>query len=755
MKLTPVYDVTQEIVYERHGFFGRILDRITPRNIKLNQALIRAEWESKGEPTVSGVNAEDYAAAYESEAWVYACVSAIAEDVSGLPVRFSADGETVDIAKTPMKSLMYPNKIDTWSELIYVIALDYKLTGDWYLYYDGDELLWMPSCYTYALPDRKDRISGYVVEFAGKKTAFATEDVIHCWCPGPRSVVNGLSPLDPLKDSIQKYASQVQTEKGLWRNNTSLGGILKTEQVLTDDQRVRELTAWKQNYMGAKAAGRVALLGAGVDWKPTGMSMRDAEATESYKRYRETVMSVFRVPPTRLGLPEANYALAKEQKIGYWNETVAPLARKISQKLTRGIFGDTGLAIELDLSAAMYVTLAKRELIDAAVASTAGKPVLTQNEARNGLLGLDYLDSAEADRLDPISRVEESAILSQKAGGKQVLTQNEARAELGYGPIADESADEIAAPALPFVMSADVGETRGAASNVRVAIEKYTRKRLSAHDEYLRTLYDEYLQHTTSQLQARCDSLAQYVQDYEAQTIDALRSHGTPISYRGLADSLPQLDVSAIIESYLELMRRVFERVGQKEYEAAIEAKDEQMAERGLRRVRDLAVSTSLDMHDPLVIEMIESRVLPLRASWALSDGALRKMIADAVADGKSIEQIVSDLKRFALSSDQAQAWSSRLARSESQYAANNAADFAMLAAGAKTKQWVHSQRDEATARPSHVACDALGEVPFDHRYAEVGGMRYPHDSGPASEVCNCQCLHIVTEFSDDGYETM
>jgi len=137
------------------------------RTPRLHQVAIPVNWTSLGEPLMSGETKADMCRAFEREAVLYACIGAIATDVSSIPIKLvdAHRQEVVERERWPEWLTMFdqPNEFESFADLRFANVLDLLITGEMFTLWDRDidELWWMPSWLTDALPSRTGRIAGY------------------------------------------------------------------------------------------------------------------------------------------------------------------------------------------------------------------------------------------------------------------------------------------------------------------------------------------------------------------------------------------------------------------------------------------------------------------------------------------------------------------------------------------------------------------------------------------------------------------
>lgn len=125
----------------------------------------------------------------------------------------------------------------------------------------------------------------------------------------------------------------------------------------------------------------------------------------------------------------------------------------------------------------------------------------------------------------------------------------------------------------------------------------------------------------------------------------------------------------------------------------------------------------------------------------------VREVVADGIAEGKSITNITKEISEV-MSVDHQQWEARRIARTETMGAVNGgawngAAAYAEITGATMFKQWFAT--DDSRTRPDHVKAHEQ-VVPITTDFV-VGGylMAYPGvDGAPAKEVCNCRCTFLT-----------
>ena len=285
-------------------------------------------------PNPSSHNYAPYIDSYGDRAWVYTCVNTIAENVSSADfVLKNKEGEIV--SDSPVLNLMYrPNKFMSGRSLRQWIIASLELTGNAYILKDSilrdgtpTELFPLFSQLVEIIPGKNSSspIEGYKYR-AGSQTAYyKASDVIHFKYFNPFDFFYGLSPISAARSALDSLEKAESYNRAFFEHSGTLSGVLHTENKLDDATRNRIINAWNEKYQGAKKAHKVALLEGGLKWQNTSLSQRDMDFIESVKMDRETILSIFHIPPALVGLFEqAQQFNTKEQQRIFWQLCVLP-----------------------------------------------------------------------------------------------------------------------------------------------------------------------------------------------------------------------------------------------------------------------------------------------------------------------------------------------------------------------------------------------------------------------------------------------
>jgi HK97 family phage portal protein len=255
--------------------------------------------------------------------WVYAAVNARALDLSGLPLKaYNATGD--EITDHPLLNMQQPNSGETWRQFRTQLYADRPLSGDAYmLALMGGSA---PASFVRMLPARVKPVpsqwgwpEGYEYDGMGVMAHYEAAFVAHVrgfsWEDGPPAVY-GLSPIQPLleslktEDALERFAQRA-SKRG--RIDVVISPADKGEPI--GPNQIKDI---KRDYERVSLQGGALINGQALDVKPLGLNPRDMEGEKQRELNRYAVLSVLGVPPSRVGLPGANYATDRQQMKTYW-----------------------------------------------------------------------------------------------------------------------------------------------------------------------------------------------------------------------------------------------------------------------------------------------------------------------------------------------------------------------------------------------------------------------------------------------------
>jgi HK97 family phage portal protein len=273
---------------------------------------------------------------YREHVWVYACINAIAQSISSVPLLFKTgsrkDPQVVD--SHPLLDLFEaPNPMMSGSQLLEATLVYLGLTGEASYILDRrsereiPREMWVahPGRFQEVVDEKTGLISGWIYRKGTRQIPLQPHEVIFFRYFNPYNDYRGLSPLQAARAGVEQDYWAGRYNLAFFQNSAQPGGVLETSGNLTDEEYQRILAQWQDRHAGASKAHAIALLEGGLTYKQTGLSQKDMDFLEQRKWNREEIMAAFKVPKGELGLYEdVNYATAKTQRKLFWENTLLP-----------------------------------------------------------------------------------------------------------------------------------------------------------------------------------------------------------------------------------------------------------------------------------------------------------------------------------------------------------------------------------------------------------------------------------------------
>ena len=299
-------------------------------------------------------------AVFGKHAYTHACVTRAAQDIASLPVKLlSGTGEQqTEIDQSPVLDLFEQPSTNTDGYLFKEqLIVDLMMTGNSYILIVGDlnkptSLYRLHPENVRIIPDPVKMIQGYEYNDGGSSVVYPVERIIHTrnasWDINSNGELYGSGLVEALNEEItadinaQRMASSVSKQG---RPDVLLSPADPAD--IWDRRRRQEIT---QAYQAMTEKGGAMALSGQIKVETLNLSPRDLEFSALRTMVRENISAVCGVPSTVLGLPDANYATARQATITYW-EIQSKRSIKLEQAMTRiAKLFDPQLSIQIDFS---------------------------------------------------------------------------------------------------------------------------------------------------------------------------------------------------------------------------------------------------------------------------------------------------------------------------------------------------------------------------------------------------------------------
>ncbi|WP_084187482.1 phage portal protein [Andreprevotia chitinilytica] len=279
-----------------------------------------------------------------------ACVKVIAEGIAQVPFKVyrEVNGRRA-LAKThPLYDLLgsKPNDWQTSFEFREQLALHAVFAGNAYVWINrvaGKVLELLPLEPGWVTPVRTGWALSYRVSLPGGE--FLTLPAEEIWHIRGLSW-DGWNGLDGVKLAREAIGLALATEEHgarVFSNGARPGGILTTEQTLTEEQRTRLKKAWNEAQQGVDKAHSTAVMFGGMKFIATAFQNDQTQFVETRRLQVEEVCRHFRVMPIMVGYSDktATYSSAEQMFQAHVTHTLGPWYARLEQSADCNLLTET------------------------------------------------------------------------------------------------------------------------------------------------------------------------------------------------------------------------------------------------------------------------------------------------------------------------------------------------------------------------------------------------------------------------------
>lgn len=628
--------------------------------------------------------------------WVYACVMVIAETMAMTPLMLKAKkGEEIQTISDHifLDTFTSVNPFMNNFELRELTEIYQLLTGNAYWYLVKNKLgvpveIWpVPSQYMRVVPDPVEFVKGYVFTQPGTEPiAFAADEIVHFKYPNPNNVFYGLGTLSAAAYEVDNNTAMNKYQSTMFDNQGVPQGLLSSDQVINkaDSDRMRE--QWNQLYRGPDNAGKIAILSKGLKYTQIQMTAQEMAYIQSKTITRDSILGIFRVPKSILGVVEdVNRANAEASEYTFNLHTIKPKLIRSQEKINEKIM-----------------------------------PLYVQ---RPGVkLFVEYTDPVPANR--DLENTERATRLD-----KAITTINEERARLGFPSVAWGDVPILPMNLIPFGSTPDTTAPAPAATTEPLTDTGKAATKAQLHDT--QSAGSLRRAKVWTEFKARFDT-----------SVYTMRRHLIPLFREQEKEVLKNLNRyfgKGINKDAIDGILFDFED-WQKEFVDACGG-DIDAAYKGGVKDGEQQTGINFNLDNPRAQKYLKEK--KFRFSFETNKTTqeqLRKEIGEGLRTGESGRDIAARVAKVFNFAEKYRA--ERIARTETTEVSNKALDDVYKTSDKITgKQWLHGGGGD-NPRPEHIEMD--GEtVDVDEQFSN--GLKYPGDpaEGPG-EICNCTCTMIA-----------
>lgn len=301
--------------------------------------------------------------------WVWVCVRAVSTDLAGLPLvakQSNGDGTRKTIHNHPTLDLLNnPSEQCSGMRLRRQLLVDFLLTGNAYLWTPAEAAVpVILRLHPKHVVPKFDRSTGQISHYRyNDQQDIPWREVLHMadisWSDDIQGLL-GESAIRCLHDDLtMEKSAKALAAKSSKRGRPEILFSPKDSNVDLGKDAIGKLRAIYDHAM-SEGHGAFFVSGA-IEATPLSLSPRDMEFAARSTATRDAVLAVFECPPSRVGLPLANYGTAKAQARVYW-ENLIHKAKLFDDEFSR-LTGD-GTRIEHDFTnvEALQVSYTERQM---------------------------------------------------------------------------------------------------------------------------------------------------------------------------------------------------------------------------------------------------------------------------------------------------------------------------------------------------------------------------------------------------------
>ena len=354
------------------------------------------------------VSAAKAMAAYN--AWTYACVRAISEELAKTKFKLykvnKKDGSYEEITSHELLDLLDGvNPFQTGYELKYLTGSHLELTGNSYWLLDGVEKDTDKPTAIYILNPKNVKvipaplpefIKGYEYSVDGIVYPYKPYQILHHKYPDPNNPYEGIGTVQAIAEWIDADNAATTMNSKYFTNGARLGGVITSENAITDGQMQIMRTSFENLYKGKNNAYQVGILPKGAKYDETSATPKDMDFAQLQTVMRDKILGAFRVPKTILGTAEGetNRATAETANYIFSERTIKPKLEQIVQYLNEFLVPRYGDDLVLDFESP---TPEDRVALMAELTASlgTGQASMSVNEARAKFLDLGPIENGD------------------------------------------------------------------------------------------------------------------------------------------------------------------------------------------------------------------------------------------------------------------------------------------------------------------------------------------------------------------------
>ena len=284
---------------------------------------------------------------YKYQVWVYACISLITNNLSGLS-RFIYNTRTEEeITDHDILRLFNSANPETFGKTFFEsIIMHLLLDGQVFVLPSERGILGKlkapPQLYVIKDKYMKPKLNSFNIidkwkydPGSGSLKIYNSNELVRTRFYNPYDKTKGLAPLDAALFTIYTDAAAMSYTANFFKNGAQIGGVLTTDKKLNEEQSRAIAEMFSENYSGEDKAGKTPILHSGLNYQSISSTFKDMQYKEQQEFVKERILAAFKVPRSLVAdYSEVNYSNSITAKKTFWQENLLPLDGLINSAFT-------------------------------------------------------------------------------------------------------------------------------------------------------------------------------------------------------------------------------------------------------------------------------------------------------------------------------------------------------------------------------------------------------------------------------------
>ena len=284
-----------------------------------------------------------YSGIYSQQLWVYVVVTKRAQATARLPLPvYDRDdlnrprNETHPLARL----LSRPNPALTPFELWEWTSSTFDIYGEtfWFKQRRAGEVVGLYPFHPTAM-SYDDGTASWTFDNGRQKIKDVAErDLVHFRGFNPDSMTRGMSPLEPLRSTLENEWSARTATSSFWQRGARPGTYLVHKANISQGAAERIKAQFDAIASSSVNTGTTVVLEEGMEPKPMMLTAEEAQYIETRKLNREEVCAAYHMPPPAVQiLDRATFSNITEQFRSVYRDTMAPHLRRFEAAIERDL----------------------------------------------------------------------------------------------------------------------------------------------------------------------------------------------------------------------------------------------------------------------------------------------------------------------------------------------------------------------------------------------------------------------------------